>query len=152
MTTKILLTTLFVVLLLKARSQTNIAVDTITNWQVYLGDNKVLSENEVSLLSSGVKIVKVKKADLEANKFLLVNFNTCAKSVDKNVEIQFGNGKDRYSQNYYKGDNLKIKTSFILELLKYRQTNQMVLSLNRPPFTQAHPTQTGLLLIDLRVE
>ena len=152
MTIKILLTTLFFITLLKAKSQTNIVADTITNWQVYLGDNKILSENQVDLYNNGVKVIKVKMADLKANKYLRVNLNTCAKSIDQNVEIQFGNGKDRYSQNYYKGDNLQIKTSFIIELLEYKKTNQIVLSFNRPPFTQPNGTQYGLLLIDLRVE
>ncbi len=152
MTIKILLTTLFLLTLFKSNSQANIVGDTITNWQVYLGDHKILSENEVDLISNGLKIIKVKTADLKANKYLTINLNTCAESIDQNVEIQFGNGKDRYSQNYYKGDNLKIKTSFIIELLEYKKTNQIVLSFNRPPFTQPNGTQYGLLLVDLRVE
>jgi hypothetical protein len=152
MTAKILLTTFFLLTLFKVNSQTNIVGDTITNWQVYLGDNKILSENQVDLHSNGVKVIKVKMADLDANKFLLVSINTCAKSIDRHIEIQFGNGKDRYSQDYYKGDNLKIKTSFIKELLAYEKTNQIVLSMNRPPFIQADGRQYGLLLIDLRVE
>lgn len=152
MTTKILLTTLFLLVVFKINSQTKIVGDTITNWQVYLGDNKILSDNEVDLNSNGVKVIKVKMVDLKANKYLKVNLNTCAKSIDKNVEIQFGNGKDRYSQNYYKGDNLKIKTSFIIELLEYKKINQIVLSFNRPPFTQPNGTQYGLLLVDLHVE
>jgi len=152
MTTKILLTTLFFLTLLRVKSQTSIVADTITNWQVYLGDHKILSENEVDLHSNGVKVVNVKLADLKDNKYLTVDLNTCAKSIDQNVEIQFGNGKDRYSQNYYKGDNLKIKTSFIIELLEYKKTSQIVLSFNRPPFIQPNGTQYGLLLVDLRVE
>lgn len=151
MKAKILLTTLLILTLIKVKSQT-IAADTITNWQIYLDENRILADNEISVKDNGVRTISVKRADLERNKHLKITLNTCMKTKDRHIEIQFGNGESRYSQSYYNGDNIRIKTSRILELIDYKKVNHIILSLNHSPFIQPDGVQHGLPLIDLKLE
>ena len=152
LTKKIILTLLITLTVCNLKAQNNISADTLTNWQIYLGQKEILADYLVSINTNKPKIVTIKKADLVANKKLIIKFHNCTKTTVKNIEIQFGDGNKRYSQNYYSADEIDIKTKLIIELLKYKDSKQIVLSLNNPSFVQPNGRQYGVPLIDIRVE
>jgi hypothetical protein len=135
----------------KVNPVSNKSKDTITNWQIYLGKNNILSENKTDQYINGLKIIHIKKNDLINNSSLNITIQNCLNTNGKRIEIQFGNDDGRYSQNYYNINKINIDTKFILDLLKSKATNQIILSISTPPFTQPSTNQYGLFLVDLRV-
>jgi hypothetical protein len=133
-------------------ASSKIQADTIDNWQIYLGDSLVLSDNTTRQTTFGTLELKMSRSNLVNKKYLTINYNKCS-GKQTNTEIGIETSNRRITQYYFSGhEKIKIKTTQIIEIIKDYEAEGLTLTFyNSEIISKPIGGKRGQELIKLRV-